>query len=101
MRISFHQLAVFEGAGLAFVGVADEIARSDVSRDEAPLRARWESGAAAAAQARRLDDVDDLVWRHRECLLQGFIAAAPPVAVEARAVRHVEPLGDDLRLLQR
>src|SRR5690349_7154105 len=42
VRVALHQLAVLERPRLAFVRVADEVARADVLRDEAPLRAGGE-----------------------------------------------------------
>ena len=61
MRIVPHDLAVLAGAGLGLVGVDHEIMRpvADRLRHERPFHAGREAGAAAAAQARGLDLVDD------------------------------------------
>jgi len=48
-RVLSHQLAVFEGFGLAFVGVATEVARALVIFGKnAPLDAGWKSDSATA-----------------------------------------------------
>ena len=56
VRIAFQDAAVHERAGVAFVGVADDVflARS-ASWRPCPTSGRWEARAAAAAQA-ALDD---------------------------------------------
>ena len=60
MRIMPHDLAVLAGAGLRLVGVDHEIGRPRIALGhERPLEAGREARAAAAAQARRLDLVDD------------------------------------------
>ena len=65
MRVLLHQDAVVEGAGLALVGVDAHVDRAGmVLGQEGPLEAAGEAGAAAAAQAGRLDRVDDLGRRH-------------------------------------
>ncbi len=63
LRIVAHDVPVLAGAGLALVGVDDEVARPPVRLlgHEAPLHARREPGAAAAAQAAGLDLLDDRV----------------------------------------
>src|SRR6266545_7316930 len=56
VRVVLHEDAIVEGAGFALVGVDAEVDRAGmVRREEAPLDAAGEAGAAAAAQARRLD----------------------------------------------
>src|SRR5580692_10317907 len=63
MWIIAHDLAVFAGARLRFVGIDDEIGgpRRIGLRHEGPFEASREAGAAAAAQTRRLHLVDDPV----------------------------------------
>ena len=53
MRVVAQNVAVFAGAGLALVGVDDEVMRAvaDGLRHEGPLHAGREAGAAAATQA--------------------------------------------------
>ena len=51
--LSSHDLAVLEGAGLALVGVADDVGRQGrVLRDEARLAAHGEAGARRARAGR-------------------------------------------------
>src|SRR5690349_3173965 len=63
MRIVAHDLAILAGARFGLVGVDDEIMRASIRllRHERPLEPGRESSAAAAAQARRLDLVDDRI----------------------------------------
>src|ERR1700722_6444363 len=60
-------------------------------RDEAPLHARREAGAAAAAQGRVLERLDDLIGLHGQGLRQCGVAPGPPVARECERVRLVPP----------
>src|SRR6266542_789504 len=63
--IALHQQMIFEGPGLAFVRVAADVFRlRRVLEYELPFEAGWKACAAAAAQARRLDELDDLVRLH-------------------------------------
>jgi hypothetical protein len=65
VRVEHQQVAVLAGAGLAFVGIADEVLGArELARHEAPLEAGRKACAAAAAQARRLDLGDHLLGRH-------------------------------------
>src|SRR3990167_1728156 len=68
MRIVTHDVAILAGAGLGFVGVDDEIMRPvfDLFRHEGPFESGRESGAAAAAQARILNLLDDPVRPHAD-----------------------------------
>ena len=52
VRVVAHDLSVLAGAGLALVGVDDEVLGPAVVRlvHEAPLHARGEAGAAAATE---------------------------------------------------
>ena len=53
--VALHDIAVLDGAGLAFVGVADDVFLGHrQGPGEGPLEAGGEAGAAAAAQARGL-----------------------------------------------
>ena len=65
VRVAFGDAAVHERAGVALVGVADDVL--DVARHvarEAPLHAGREAGAASAAKAGLLERGDDVVRRH-------------------------------------
>src|SRR5262245_6648786 len=57
-----HDLPVLAGAGLGFIGIDDEVARARVALGhEGPFEAGREAGAAAPAQPRAFDLVDDPV----------------------------------------
>ena len=61
MRILLHQDAIVERARLALVGVDAHVDRAGmVLRQERPLQAAREAGAAAAAQAGVLDELRDV-----------------------------------------
>jgi hypothetical protein len=97
VRVVAQQIAVLAGAGLAFVGIAHDVLRAgELARHERPLEPGGEAGAAAAAQARFLQVVDQL--GRVELLLQdGFqrgVAVARCVILQA-PVRAVEALHQD------
>ena len=95
MRIVPHDLAVLAGAGLALVGVDDEIGRARIGLGhERPLEARREAGAAAAAQARGLDLVDDPVVALVDQRLGAAPGAARARALEAPVLEAVEVAKD-------
>ena len=65
MRIAFQHGAIHEGAGVAFVGVADDVFFLLAGLGHrAPLQAGGVAGAAAAAQSAAHHLVDHLVRRH-------------------------------------
>ena len=71
VRVGHHQRDVLAGPRLGLVGVDDEVLRLGVVlRDEGPLHAGREAGAAATAQAGALDLLDDGGRLHAERLLQ-------------------------------
>ena len=73
MRIVIHQIAVFEGARLGFVGIHRQIMRPLLFLgDERPFLPRREPRPAAAAKAGIDDDLDDVVGLH----VQRFFSAA-------------------------
>ncbi len=91
-----HRRDVLAGARLGFVGVDDQVMRLAAAlRDETPLHARREAGAAATAQARCLHRGDDLVGRHRQRLGQRLVAARPAVPAQGEGIRLV-PVGGEL-----
>ena len=95
--VALHDLAVFERARLGLVGVNDDVTREDIGREEAPLHAGRETGPAPPAQARGLDDLDDLrrlLGGHR--LAQRFEAAVLQVDVELVDVGDVEVAQQDV-----
>ena len=91
VRIELHEQPVLVGAGLALVAVDDDVAREHVGRQEAPLRARREAGAAPAQHV-------DVLTSSCTCsgvisvraLRSGDVAAGADVAVVGVAVGHVE-----------
>ena len=100
MRVVAHDVAVLERAGLAFVGIADEILLALVLlRHEAPLEAGGKARAAAAAQRRLLHFGDHGRRRNLlgEDLLQRLVAAARDVVgeppVRAGEARHDDRVG--------
>ena len=95
MRIALHQQVIFERARLALVGVADDVARFDLLIDELPLHAGRKPGAAAAAQTRRFDELDDLVGLLAERCLQRVVAAVLQIEVERERVRLAHVFGED------
>ena len=99
VRIVLEDQAVFAGAGLAFVAVAENIFRfGRLLGHERPLHARGESRAAASAEGGVLDLVDDGVRLHGERLLHGFIAVKFEIALEAGRALAEAP-GDDSDLI--
>ena len=83
VRVALEQHVILERARLALVGVDQQVLRlGDVLRDEAPLHAGREAGAAAAAQAGLLHLVDDRLGRHRHGLAHGLVAAVLDVEIE-------------------
>src|SRR3954468_19408539 len=82
VRRLLHELAVLEGARLGLVGVAHEVLVHRALGQEGDLLAHREAGAAAPADARGLELVQDLGRRHGQRLAQRLVAAAPRVHVE-------------------
>src|ERR1700736_6123124 len=95
-----HDLPVFAGAGLRFVGVDDEIRgpRRIRFRHEGPFEAGRKTGAAAPAQARRLNLADDPVL----VLVDQFFGIVPRAprdgALETPVAEAVE-IGEDAILV--
>ncbi len=99
VRIVLEDEAVFAGAGLALVAVAEHVLRlGRLLGHERPLHAGREARATAAAQVRRLDLVDDGVGAHADGLLQGLVAVELKIAVEVGRAQ-AKALGDDLYLI--
>ncbi len=101
-----EDVAVLEGAGFGFVGVADQIDRLGVvRRDEGPLHAGRETRAATTAQAGLLHLLGDVLGLHREGFFQILVSAVAQVAVDRRVpalavhVLEDEPVFAGVRLL--
>ena len=83
MRVLVNDIAVFEGARLRFIGVANQINRFLLIRlDEAPFDPARKAGSTAPAQAGGLDLVYDLLARHGDGLAQLFVTAVAQVTID-------------------
>src|SRR5439155_20788151 len=92
-RVLFHQDAVFEGAGLRLVGVADEIVRAHrLARHRLPFPSGREGGAAATDQLRVEDLAQDPLGAERDGPAQRRVAAVRAVVVEALGIRQSDAL---------
>ena len=81
--IAFHDHAVGEGAAVALVSIADDVFPvGERVGNGLPLDPGREAGAAAAAQSRLGDLLDDCRGSHRQRPLQAGIAAMSAVIVE-------------------
>ena len=82
MRVVAQDVAVLAGARLGFVRVAEDVLLHVALGHEGPLQAGREARATAAAQARGLDHLDDLLRRDLlfEDLAQGGVATGLQVA---------------------
>src|SRR6185437_4505911 len=99
VRVVAQDVAVVAGAGLALVGVADQVfLHRRVAGHEAPFGARGEAGATPTAQAGGLDGIDDLLARRllSEDFLPHFVTAdlavggQLPGALELQGLEHYE-----------
>ena len=92
VRIALDQQMVLEGAGLALVRIARDIAGLGLLVDELPLQSGRESGAAAAAQPRRLHQLDDLVGLLAQRDLQRVVTAVLDIEVQREGIRLADVL---------
>ena len=83
VRVELHDVAVFAGAGLALIGIADQVLLTgELARHETPLQAGRETRAAASAQARLFDRGNHLVLGQafatvsRQYFAQGLVSTA-------------------------
>ena len=99
VRIVLENQAVFAGAGLALVAVAEHVFRlGRLLGYKRPLHAGGESRAAAAAQTGILDLVNDGVGLHGERLLHGLVAVEFEIAVDIGRTLAEAP-GDDFHFV--
>ena len=99
MRIMLEDQAVFAGARLALVAVAQNIlGLRRLLGHERPLHPGGEARAAAPAKPRVLDLIDDGVRRHGERLLHGLVAVEFEVAIDFSRTLAEAP-GYDLYLI--
>src|SRR5438132_13834619 len=80
VRALLDQVAILEGAGLALIGIADEVARVDALGQDAPLVAGRKAGTAATPQAAFFYFLDQRVGLHLERL--PVTAVAPGALVD-------------------
>ena len=101
LRIAFQLGAVHEGARVAFVGVAhDVLLVAGGLFAELPFQAGGEAGAAAAADARLLDLIDDLIGGHLgERLGEGGPSVHGDVFVDAFGIDDAAVCAGDLVLM--
>ncbi len=85
--IAFHDVAVLDGAGLAFVGVADDVLGGDgAGPGEGPLEPGGEAGAAPAPEAGVLHRVHHLFRGQGQGLFQALVAAPFQIGVQAQRI---------------
>ena len=88
-RIALHQHAVGEGAAVALVGIADDVALLRRSQaNGVPLDPGGEPGATPAAQSGQLHHVDDRRAVHGQRPVEPGIAAMGPVVGHAQRIDH-------------
>ena len=96
VRRGHHQRDVLAGARLGLVGVDDEVARAAVRRrQERPLQAGGEAGAATAAQTGVLGHVDELGLGHADGALERLVALVVLVGRHGPGLGVVPELGED------
>ena len=85
--VALHEDAVDPGAGVALVGVADEVAGVGAGiAEEVPLAASGEAGAAAPAEAAFEHEFDDGLRLHVERLHETFVSAQGKGVVDVLGV---------------
>src|SRR3546814_7379883 len=92
MRIKAQDVAVFECARFAFVGVAHQVLLPrQRARHEAPFQAGGETRTATAAQAGRLDLGNDLFRFHAggQYFAQGFVARSEEHTSELQSLMRI------------
>src|SRR5262245_20727906 len=97
MRIVLNQDAVFEGAGLGLITVADEVPRAVILREKTPLDPCRKTGTATTTQT---GITHDGVYVIRLVLSQGFGECLVPtkgaVGLQLPLVGSVDVLQQDL-----
>ena len=99
VRVAFHEDAVDPGAGVAFISVADEVARRRGGvAQEVPLPACGETAASASTEAAIEHLLDDRLGVHLQCLAEAFVALVSDVVVDALRVDAAAVLHDAANL---
>ena len=94
VRVAFHEDTVDPGAGVAFIGVADEVARAGGGvAQEVPLAACREATSGPSAEAAIEHLFDDRLGVHLKRLAEAFVTVVRDVVVDilrvdAAAVFH-------------
>jgi hypothetical protein len=97
-----QNVAIFEGARLGLVGVADDIDRLGVGGgDEAPLHSGRKASTATPTQTRFLHLVGDVSRSHSEGFFELRIAAVAQVAVDGRVIACAIDVLEDQAMLAR
>src|SRR5215218_6453076 len=101
VRVAFQQLHVLEGARLALVGVDHQVGRlAGALGEEAPLHPRGEAGAAAAAQAGVLDQLDEVLRGLGEGGVEAGVAVQLHEPVDLVGAVVLPAAGEDPDLLR-
>ncbi len=97
--IAFHDVAVLDGAGLPFVGVAHDVLGEDgAGPGEGPLEPGGEAGAAPAPEARVFHRVHHFFRGHGQGLLEALVAALFQVGIQAHGIDLVH-IGQEHQLI--
>ncbi len=89
--VAFHDVAVLDGAGLAFVGVAHQVlGRRGQRPGEGPLEPGGKAGAPSAPKPRSLHHLHHLLPAHGESLFEALVTAPGDIVVHAHGVDLVD-----------
>ena len=95
VRVALHQEMIFERPGLAFVGIAGDVARLDLPVDELPLHSGRKAGATAAAQPRRLHHLDNLLRRMGQRFLERLVSPLAEIEIDREGVGFADVFEED------
>ena len=103
VRIAFQNAAVHERAGIAFVGVANDIFfRAGRFGDRAPFETGGKTRAAASAQTALHHRLDHVLRRHfMQRLVQGLVAIRRDVAFDALGIHDAAVREHDGKLFRK
>ena len=99
MRVAFQDASVHECAGIAFVGIADDVFLAPYGIvHELPFGAGGKAAAPTSPEAGFLDFVDDVETVHGDGLLDRRVAAGGDVVFDAFRVGAAQTRGDGTQL---
>ena len=103
MRIAFQNAAVHEGAGIAFVAVADNILfGAGRFGNRSPFQTGWKPGATATAQTALRDFFDNLRrFQFGERVMQCRVTTNGDVIFDALRINDAAVGADDVHLLRK